>query len=77
MPNRLALDTLNNVCIVHLYLSFSENIDKTSMPNFPKIIETMTSGPHRFDRAGKRVKITKKVKSSHFEHEIGKCELDT
>ena len=77
MPDRLALDTLSNVCIVHLYLFFSEITDKTSMTNFPKIIETMTSGPRKFGRAVKRARITKKIESSHFEHEIGKCELDT
>ena len=37
----------------------------------------MISGPRRFGRAVKRARVTKKVNSSHFKHEIGKCELDT
>ena len=42
-----------------------------------KIIEKMTSGPRKYGRAVKRAQVMKSVETTHFEHEIGKCELDT
>jgi len=42
-----------------------------------KMIGKIMSSPRKYERAGKKARVMKSVNTTHFEHEIGKCKLDT